>query len=66
MCCILPGKMYWLRQKYPYTPLHTLGCACVVSSSQVVMFFQLLAVYLLLPSVALAYDAYRAEEQVFK
>ena len=30
------------------------------------MFFQLLAVYALLPSVALAYDAYRAEEQVFK
>lgn len=30
------------------------------------MFFQLLAVYLVLPSVALAYDAYRAEEQVFK
>ncbi|PRW59002.1 NAD(P)-binding [Chlorella sorokiniana] len=32
---------------------------------QVVMFFQLLLVYALAPSVALAYDAYRAEEQVF-
>lgn len=30
------------------------------------MYFQLLAVYAVLPSVALAYDAYRSEEQVFK
>jgi hypothetical protein len=30
------------------------------------MFFQLLLVYCLAPGVALAYDAYRAEEQVFK
>jgi ubiquinol oxidase len=29
------------------------------------MFFQLLLVYCLAPGVALAYDAYRAEEQVF-
>lgn len=30
------------------------------------MFLQMLPVYFLLPSVAYAYDAYRAEEQVFK
>jgi hypothetical protein len=33
---------------------------------QVTTFFQLLVLSFLLPSVALAYDAYRAEEQVFK
>jgi len=30
------------------------------------MFFQMLAVYTLLPSIAHAYEAYRAEEQQFK
>ena len=30
------------------------------------MFFQMLAVYTFFPSVAHAYDAFRAEQQVFK
>lgn len=30
------------------------------------MFLQLLAVYILAPSIAHCYEAYRAEEQVFK
>lgn len=33
---------------------------------QVVMFLQILPVYFFLPSAAYAYDAFRAEEQVFK
>ena len=33
---------------------------------QVVMYFQLLAVYAVMPSVELAFEAYRSEEQVFK
>ena len=36
------------------------------SSPQVFLFFQFLPVVVLLPSVAFAYDAYRAEEQAFK